>query len=63
MAKVTGSLRRCNENTPKPLATPGKSINLLKRPEKFQSEEAHVPCQILAKNPCYDGGRLVGYKA
>ncbi len=63
MPQTEASPRRCNENTPLTGAPPGKSINLLKWPEKFQPEETHVPGRFLAEDPCGNGRSLVRYEA
>jgi len=58
-----GHSERCNKNTPEIRAQPEKGINLLKWPEKFQSEEAHVPGCFLPADLGCDRGRLFWYEA
>ncbi len=61
--RLDGPPGRCNKNTPRIRGKPGNGINLLKWPEKFQSEEAHVPCRFLAADLGRNRRRLVWYKA
>ncbi len=60
---MVGHPERCNENTPEIRTKPGKSINLLKWPEKFQSEQAHVPGCLLPADLGRNRGRLVRHQA
>jgi len=36
----------------------GKYLDLVKRPEEFQSKETHFPSRLLTQNLGHDGGRL-----
>ena len=45
-----------------PEASPEKSINLLKWPEEFQPEEAHIPCGFLAEDLGSNRGSLIGHE-